>query len=255
MLKSGIADNIISEYVARLTEDLEIMRTENGDYLITPFTRPDGEGISLSIVTLSDGSVHLSDMGDTLGYLFVNGLTLSKNVIGKAQRISVKYGVSFDRNSLSVTCNPGETGHGVHNLAQAILAVSNLIYVRQPNSRALFSNEVESFIISVGVAYDSDYKVKGQQKVHQFKFHINSGRNLLVQPLSAATTGAAQSLAERWAFRFVDTVAQNETWRPVAILDDRKSRKALWVGRTLDLFQDSAILWADKGRLAALLTS
>ena len=69
-LRKGVAE----KYPARRSRDIEAIPSKNGCCLVTPFIRPEGEAIGSEIVSLSGGNFRLSDMGDTMGYRYVNGL-------------------------------------------------------------------------------------------------------------------------------------------------------------------------------------
>ena len=255
MTVGSVCAEVVSKYLARLSEDFEVSPSDEGCYVVTPFTRPDGEGIEFEITVLPSGRTRLGDMGDSLGYLYVNGLTLTRGVLDRARNIARGYGVSFERNALVVESNTEAVGADAHRLIQATLAVTSLVQGRRTAGRVVFDDEVESFIIQSGVTYDSDYRVRGLREAHTFKFHVNSGANLLIQPLSAARESAAHALAERWAYRFIDAVQQNERLRPVVVLDDRRTRSGVWTSSAQAPINDFAILWEDKERLEEMLTA
>lgn len=251
---NGCAE-IVSQYLARLSTDFEVSPSNGGCYVATPFTRPDGEVIEFEMITLPDGRVRLADMGDTLGYLYVNGLTLTRGVLNRAMDIARGYGVSFERNALVVELDGDSpvAGEELHRLLQATLAVTHLVQGRRAGGRVVFDDEVESFIIQAGVTYDSDYRVRGLREAHTFKFYVNTGANLLIQPLSAATASAAHSLAERWAYRFIDAVQQYERLHPVVVLDDRRNRTGVWTEAAQAPINDFAILWENREQLEDML--
>ena len=221
--------------------------------MLTPYIRPDGEAISLYAESKGTAVIRLSDAGDTLGYLYVNGLTLTRTLISRIRQIARSFDTSLDGNSLFSDCSEDTVGEAIHNTIQAILAVTSLIHGRRASSRVLFDNEVESYIINAGVTYDFEYMVPGQRESHVFKFHINSGRNLLVQPLSASTESAAHSLAERWSYRFIDTTERDSFWRPLAVLDDRGARHSVWTARATAPIHDKIIRWANRQDLSEML--
>ena len=119
---------VVPAYLRQLSNDFEMSQTDNGCFVLTPFLRPDGEAIQLQVETGPDGNVRLSDMGDSLGYLYVNGLTLSNSVMESAQRISRGFGVTLSRNELSVESDDQAVGDALHRLIQAALAVTELIH-------------------------------------------------------------------------------------------------------------------------------
>ena len=243
---------IVEGYLQLMSGDFQVTPTDTGCYVVTPFMRPDGEAIELEMTTLPNGRIRLSDMGDTLGYLYVNGLTLTQTVIEKTRRIARRNRVSLHRGAL-VTEGDTADGNDVHRLIHATIEASALIQGRSFRERVNFNTEVESFIIQSGVVYDVDFRVPGQRERHKFDFHVDSGRNLLVQPITAANEATAHSWAERWAYRISDTKARSEDYHPVAVLDDRGNRKAVWTPRARAPIQDVAILWENRDLLAEKL--
>ena len=194
-------------------------------------------------------------MGDTLGYLYVNGMTLTSTVVDKTRRIARRNRVLLHQGALMAQVDDVIGGEDLHRLIQAAVEVTSLIQGKRSTSRVSFDTEVESFIIQSGVVYDVDYRVKGQRESHDFKFHINSGRNLLVQPVSSASESAAHAWAERWAYRFSDTLANKSEMQPIAVLDDRGNRSAVWTPRAQAPVQDTAILWENKHLLGDMLAT
>ena len=246
-------DEVTRRYLDYLSADFAVAPSANGCYLVTPFLRPDGEAIELEIAPLPNGTVRLDDMGDTLGYLYTNGLALTRSVLDQARGIARKHRVDLRQSSLTINSDAALPGDETHRLLQAVMEVSGLVHGRRSSGRVDFDTEVEAFIIGAGVVYDVDFKVSGHLEPHTFKFYVNSARNLLIQPITAASEAAAHSWAERWAYRFSDTMAKSETWRPVAALDDRGDRKDVWTPRARTPIQDNAILWADREKLLEML--
>ena len=254
MTSANACEYIINEYLGGLSSNFNATPSEKGCFVLTPFDRPDGEGITLEFETLPSGNIRISDMGDTFGYLFVNGLTLSQTIVDRARHISMSYGVSLESAMLVKETEPESAGEALHELIQATLALTDLINRRRPSNtrKARFDNEVESFIIYSGVTYDADYEIEGVREKHTFRFHINSGRNLLIQPITASTESAAHTWSERWGYRFIDTIQSNGDWRPFAVLDDRRPTN-IWTPSALAPIEAHAILWSQQERLTELL--
>ena len=243
----------IARYLATLNDDFQAVGNGEECVLATPFVRPDGEGIEVEFMIQPDGSATMSDMGSTISYLYVNGLTLSRTLMNQSRDIARSHGVQIRRNALSVHVSPGSIGQSIHGLIQAALEVSSLIHKRRPTSRVQFNDEVESLIIHSGATYDVGYKVDGKHEDHTIKFHVNSGRNLLIHPLSASAEAAARSWAERLAYRFADIRNLDQVWRPVAVLDDRSSRAEVWTTFTRTPITEYAIMWSEQDELKSLL--
>ncbi len=254
MTSVDICGELVPKYLNSLSIDFETAHTDAGCFIVTPFIRPDGEAIELEVETLSSRNVRISDMGDTFGYLFINGLTLSRTMMDRAKHISMSHGVSLKSATLSVEADIESAGIAVHRLIQATLAVTDLIQMRRHTStqKIRFDNEVESLVIYSGVTYDTEYSVKGQHETHKFRFHVNSGKGLLIQPLTASTEATAHAWAERWAYRFGDVTQLQDSWRPFAVLDNRRARP-IWTTNAVAPIQEHAILWTERDRLSDLL--
>ena len=247
-------ESIVSAYLAALESGFECASSDGGWSLATPFVRPDGEGIEIELRSLPNGRISITDMGDTLGYLYVNGLTLSKAVVTSARQIAKTYGISLQRNQLGVQVEPENIGVAINDMIQVTLSVSDLIQKRRPISNVRFADQVESLILHSGVTYDVEFVVTGNREQHTIKFHVNSGRNLLIQPLSAPNEAIARGWAERWAYRFSDLLGQDSDWRPVVVLDDRSARSAAWSGPALTPVREYTITWSNRDHLESMLS-
>ncbi len=129
-VKESVHVDLIERYLERLAADFETTSCERGSFVLTPFDRPDGEGIEVEFDSLPGGRVCVSDMGDTLGYLYVNGLAPDNIIMDKAERIAMSYGVSIKESALVVEAASCEAGDALHRLIQAVLRVTDLIHLR-----------------------------------------------------------------------------------------------------------------------------
>ncbi len=248
------SDDLIRGYLADLESDFEAAPSDEGFLVTTPFDRPDGGSIEIEMRVESDGSVHLSDMGDTLGYLHVNGLTLTKSIATRAKDICNQRGVAIAKSELVVISDvPAGFGKALHRLIQSIISVTDLIQQSRPSKRSPFHDDVEALIIASGVSYDREFAVRGQQGRYSVKFHIDDNHNLLIHPLTASSETVALAVAERWARRIYDIRERDPKWDFVAVLDDRDPRKEFWTRRAWAPLRENSILWDNRQRLSDML--
>lgn len=259
MTSANAYENVAEQYLKWLSSEIETYPLDNKGYFVSiPFERPDGEWIGLEVNSLPDGNIRITDMGDTLGYLFVNGLTLSDKMMDRAKDVSKRYGVSLEDGPIAIEAEPESIGEAFHCIVQATIAVTDLIQMRRSTKPriARFDDEVESVIKHSGATYSAKYKIRGRLENHTFAFHVNSGRNLLIQPIATASANDAHAIAERWAYRFYDVIQANEGWRPLAVLDNRAeyvSERVIWTPRAIAPISEYAIRWAERDKLEALL--
>lgn len=247
---------VVESYIGSMLRGFTVLpRGVNRCLVVTPFRRPDGEAVELEVESQADGTLRLSDLGDSIAFLDVNGLTLSRNVMQDARRVCRRHQVELSRYELVAKADPSDSGERLHELIQATLMVSDLIQRRRPNERLQFGDIVETFLISNRAVYDSEFPVRGQVQEHTIRFHIDTGRHMLIQPIAAANEGAAFSWAERWAFRFGDIRRLDPTWQLFAVLDDRGERARAWTSRTFPPLQSQAnvVLWSHNEELAGAL--
>lgn len=227
---TDLCHDLVTQYVQTLRESFRTSENAFGCSISTPFVRPDGDIIELLVEHGSDGRIVLSDGGATFSYLYVSGLALSKRLQDDARKIGRRYGIGLEMNELVAQVSDGAlAGEVAHNLVQAILNVAALIEKRRPFLNLNFDEEVEAIIIGQGKNYDADYPVKGDKETHVVKFHLNSGANLVVQPLSQSNVTRAKRLTERWNYYFRDILDSNPTLTCLAILDDRGEREGVWL--------------------------
>lgn len=247
---------VLNSYLGSLLNDFSLVpRGHDRCTVVTPFTRPDGEAIEIEVGTQPDGTLRLSDSGDSIAFLYVNGLTLSQNMIENARRLCRRHQVELSRYELAVQTDPLDSGEKLHGLIQAILRVSEMIQRRRPSERLQFTDVVETFLVANRAVYDPQYEVQGVVARYTIRFHVDSGRRMLIQPLSATNEGVAYSWAERWAFRFSDIRDRDPDWNVVAVLDDRGERANVWSPRVLPPLRSQAkvILWKESEALAEVL--
>ena len=257
MTRQTLCRQVVEEYLGVLGGSFEFQDApEDACSITTPFRRLDGETIEVEAQVQSNGRIRLSDMGLSLAYLYVNGLTVTRRVLDEAKKLGLGFGTSLQNYELIVEPEQAsDLGQACHDLIQASLAVTCLIQKRRPVARLQFNNEVEAFLISNRVVYDGGFEVQGMNGRHTVRFHVDSGRKLLIQPLSVASEGAALSWAERWAYRFGDIGKSDPSWNMFALLDDRGKRGEYWTETVMQPFTDlvTVVQWSENAYLSQVL--
>lgn len=256
MRRIDLCELTVNQYLEAIREEMVTSDSEFGCSIITPFTRPDGDFIEV-LAERRDGQIVLSDMGETLAYLYLSGLSVGRALQNNARRIGNRYGITLDLNELNIEVqDEARLGEAMHNLVQTVLNVAALIEKRRPYVNLRFEEEVEGTIISQGRRYDPDFQVHGIKETHTVKFHVDSNLNLLIQPMSQATEIQARRLAERWNYYFNDILALNPSSQPLAVLDDRGERESIWDTHAITPLEGVATLirWSERGKLIDLLS-
>jgi hypothetical protein len=223
-------DSVVNKFLENLKVDFKIHHLENRCIIVTPFLYPDFASIELFLEPVGD-NILLTDEGETLNMLFMNGLNIEKNkaLYKEVKEIAQSHNVDVQHSAISITTNPDQLGEASQNILNAIQAIAYLVYKRRNIEQATFDDEVEKLLISNEVKYDSNYVIRGKANRHKIKFHVNSNRNLLIEPISAATIQGARSTAKLAAYKWLDIRQVNTILRFVSVIDDREQKwENLW---------------------------
>jgi hypothetical protein len=249
-----LCEQAISSYVEALHASFEAIPTDKGCVVVTPFLRSDNEYIELELIAQSEGKILITDNSDTIAYLFVQGLNVgrSRELRRLLTQIAGRFSIQIEREEIFKLTDFSSLGESMCSMLNAIQDVSYLIYKKVRRGPVSFYEEVEKFLIGHEVRYDPQFPVQGKSYTHNFRFHLNDRKNILIEPLTATTPHAALDKAERLAFRWIDIGDLQPRYQKVAILDDVGKREPIWHGRpsaVLELYSDVVVLWSKKERL------
>jgi hypothetical protein len=244
----------ISSYIEALRASFEVIPTDKGCVVVTPFLRSDNECIELEFIVQPEGKLLITDNSDTINYLFVHGLNVSRSRELKRllSQIASRFNVQIESDEIFKLTDFDSLGESVSSMLNALQDVSYLIYKKVRRGPVSFYDEVEKFLISHEVRYDPQFPVQGKSYVHNFRFHLDDRKHILIEPLTATTPHAALVRAERLALWWIDISNLHPLYRKVAVLDDIGKRETVWHGRpnsVLEQYSDIVILWSKKERL------
>ena len=128
MTVSKSANGLIVQYLDWQAEKLQATVSEEGRAFIqTPFARADGHAFEIEVCTLQDGSIRLTDAGETLDELWMQGIALDDQALECIDRIARRFRVALSTGD-SVLANVGDGGaRQFQDLVSAILAISALV--------------------------------------------------------------------------------------------------------------------------------
>lgn len=121
---------LVGHYLDWQTRNLNVNVKEDKESRViieTPFARADGHAFDIEVCFLDDGIVRLTDIGDTLDELWMQGITLNSPIIDQIERIARSFRVKLSVDDY-VLRNDGDGGaRQFQDLVSAILAISALI--------------------------------------------------------------------------------------------------------------------------------
>lgn len=246
-----LCEQAISSYIEAFRASFEATPTDRGCVLVTPFLRSDNEYIELELVAQPEGKILITDNSDTIGYLFVHGLNVSRSrELGRLlTQIASRFSIQIENEEIFKLTDFSSLGESMCSMLSAIQDVSYLIYKKVRRGPVSFYEEIEKFLISHEVRYDPQFPVQGKSYIHNFRFHLNDRKHILVEPLTATSPHAALVRAERLALWWIDIRDLQPQYRKIAVLDDIGKREQLWYGRpssVLQQYSDAVVLWSKK---------
>ncbi|MFT8757371.1 DUF1828 domain-containing protein [Leuconostoc pseudomesenteroides] len=111
--------------------DNKIRHLKSSDKIVTPFVNTINDNINIYVDKVSNKEFLLSDDGETLNDLSLNGVDLSDACIGKIERALLGSGVYLKANELVVYGDNSQFAEKKHALLQAILRVNNLMMAQR----------------------------------------------------------------------------------------------------------------------------
>lgn len=221
--------------------------------LVTPFLNSDAAPVEIYVEKTGD-LIRLSDEGEALNQLFAGGLTIEKNprYMSQIQLIAELNEVQFTGSELNVHSTEERLSDDVCRLANAIQAVSFLIYKRSHRQYPKFEDEVERLMMVHEVKYESAYDVRGYANTHVIPFYVNSNRNVLVEPLTASSISSARNKAKQVAYKWSDLRRKfGDDYKYTVIIDDAQSKhREIWSDQeaqsALVSYSTSVFSWTDE---------
>lgn len=224
--------------------------------VVAPSVQPDLAAVELSVAK-SNGGYRLSDDGETVGMLFVSGMTDSTALKKELQRIARIHSVRFNGDELYADAAESDLGLAYQNMVNAIQAASFLVYKVTHRPSRKFEEEIEGLLIEHRIPYELDKEFQGLAKQHHVPFYVNSTRNALIETVSATSIAAARGKADRIGFKWTDLQRGGLQANYTVVLDDRQNRsESIWQDRNvmnvLETYSTHVIRW--NRERAALLT-
>lgn len=116
--------DVTSAYAAYLCDETAMMSEGALQHIVTPHIRPDGECIELEVTALGDGRFRISDMVQSIAYLWTTVVIPELEPTEGIEYIALKFGVAIVDNELQVEADAESLGERTYALLEAVRAVS-----------------------------------------------------------------------------------------------------------------------------------
>ena len=236
-----------------LSAQFEAYEQDGACFVVTPFLRHDNDPITLRISDGADGSVLVTDDGETIDYLRLSGYAVRSNASFKKYMRSIQksFSVNIEDEEILLEAPNSDFAAALATVARAAQHVSYLIYRHRPRRTVRFEERIEIELINAGAAYERDYTVQGKTGEHRFSFFVNGTSNTLLHPLSGTSSNALTVKIQRLAFRILDIQRESSQYRFFPIIDDTGRTADLWSAAMIEPLEEYAhgvIRWSSDPR-------
>lgn len=252
---------VLDRYLASLRDQFEVHEEEQGCFLTTPFYLPDNTRLGVHVIERADGSVEITDQGETFDHLYTSGLNIAVDDT-RLESIGKRFGVQIEGGEISKTGDFDAVEESLTEVVHAILDMVYLVYTRRPRAAPSFTAKVEELLIESGQPYETRYEISGLTDSHTFDYHLPSQRNpLLIDTLSATSRQTSRDRSRLVSFKALDTrrLPEASHFRFACLVDDRlpEQQEVLneRVLRTLRGNLDDVLLWSEREKVLELLAA
>jgi hypothetical protein len=169
-------DKLIIDYYAFLKGRTEIVTDTGTEWAIisTPFVGAFNDTLDIYIKK-SNGTIILSDDGDTLKNLDLQGVSTIHSAKRKSMLESVllTYGISFVDDEFTVEATESNFAQKKHNFIMAISEINDMYMLSKQSISSIFKDDVRDFLDEQEITYTPQFISKGQTGLEfTFDFQI-----------------------------------------------------------------------------------
>ncbi len=211
---------LIDNYVAGLGEKFACQVLGDRLQIITPYTYPDNDLISVFVLDSGDGRVSVTDLGETIRHLDSQGFdTSARRRQYVIEQIAHKARVTLSRGRLIREGNLSDFSELMLDVISASKGVADMIYSARTYEPASFKEEVADWMKEACLAVETGVRETGEsQSQYTVEFRISVGSHkILAQTISPPDSGNVRAKVNAVFRQWSDISAK----RPkVTILND-----------------------------------
>jgi hypothetical protein len=223
--------------------------------ITTPFLYPDRDNIEIFVRELEDGSVLLSDMGQTMMKLSSYGFIPSASTPRRRAmifQVVASMGVQYEDGDVVAVSPRMQTGSRLWDLALAIQRLSDLVYTVPGYTKATFTDEFDQFAAEKGIRYRRGVTIELPN--HSFTADFIIGPRV-IQLVSAGSIGYARERVNSVYTNFAEMKLAKDPRIRLAVVDDRQPTIDTRMRSLLRNQADQVLAWTRKAELERALTS
>lgn len=240
-------EELIDRYQNWLKDRTALKVVEDAIEITTPFLNRHNDYIQIYVQKVQDDII-LTDDGETLEDLEMSGINI--NVPNRRELLKMAangFGVTVNKNIISVKTSLDKFPLAKHNLVQTILTVNDLFFTARTSVANIFFDDVRSWLDEREVRYILDAAFIGKSGYsHKFHFVIPRSKfasERFVQTINHPSKHAAESIAFAW----MDTKdRRDEDSAAFAVLNDYERSVPLGMEDALNNYGIVPVKWSTR---------
>lgn len=158
---------ILAQYIGSLEDKISIEPEGEDCILTTPFLSPDNDPIQIRVAIKGD-TAEMSDMGESIGFLFLHGVDLKPN---SRQRWFFdttlrRLGVSATDSEIVTRAPITDLADSVLRLTEAISSAQHIVMTAKARSRLSFGADVSDWLSESNVKFERSVDYLGAAGKH-----------------------------------------------------------------------------------------
>lgn len=250
---------LVESYLKWLRKEFSADTLEDACELTTPFLDRHNDHLQIYARNNGNGTIALSDDGNTLMELKVGGLeTITKKVRGQVQLMLNAYGAKLVDEDITIRANKRNLGQQMHYLIQAILAVNDMYALSPPTTRIAdtFQSTVSKFFKSQKFVYMTKVKLPGKSGYsHAIDFAFPSINGSPERVLKVINSPSKNSITN-YIFALQDSRdGRDEEAEAYALFNDINRSVSSNVLDALEAYDVKSAYWSQRNGFAKFLAA
>jgi hypothetical protein len=245
---------LIQQYIDWLKERFTLEKIGEWYEITTPFLDPHNDYIQI-YAKAEDDKILLSDGGDTLKDLELNGVYIDRSEKRKSELCILlnSFGIRRKDDELFLYSTRNNFPEVKHRLIQTILSVYDLFILAEPKIESFFIEDISTFFDEKDIRYIRTLSFTGKSGFsHQFDFSIPKTK-LSPERIIKAVNSPRKDVISSLLFSFEDTKSVRPESQGIMILNDTVTIVSQDIFQALNEYDLKAIPWSKKEQYLNIL--
>lgn len=167
--------------------------------ITSPFHTLDGDRLEIYVKFLDDGSVGVTDFGETMRYLTGHGLGLESEIRQDfVEQIVSRFGLTMNEHRLSTRVPAEDVAQAVHDLLEASRFMVDLVFTARPQEESAFAGTVEQYLRLWVKKVDVKPNLKGVSgRTYKPDFRAMDRRDVWIEAIASASRSSLMEQVNR----------------------------------------------------------